>query len=108
MRLPPPFNRRFGRFRIGLDVISEYPERVSELLARCVVVRADVRFERDAIEYTALCPAFSEVAPACEAPIYAVVSRHSATNGQIRCRQPWEFRMLSIDTQLEAWEHIVG
>lgn len=107
MQLPPPYDRRFGRFRVGIDAMKEYPDRLAELLARCVVLRAETRFDLDAIEYTALCPSFKPVAPSCEAPLYNVVARFSPAETGIRCRQPWDFRFASVGISLEAWEHFV-
>lgn len=67
--------RRLGRFRIGSDVIQFFPEQAQQVLMNCVVVRAEQRFDLDAIEYIAMCAQFRERNPGEDAPEYHALMR---------------------------------
>jgi len=64
--------RRFGAFSIPRDIIDKSPEVARAALSGLIPVRAELRFDTDAIDYLALgecfdeCPAY-EIAPRYEA-----------------------------------------
>lgn len=64
--------RRVGKFSISRDMIENGPELVKQILGKCVVVRAEMMFDRDAIEYIAFCDEFDEVYLGSRPPSYAI------------------------------------
>lgn len=66
--------RRLGRFHIGLSIIEHDTIMAQLMLSGMVIVRADHRYDLNAIEYMALHDDFDEVPPGLEAPHYDVVA----------------------------------
>jgi hypothetical protein len=67
--------RRLGRFCLSSDMVRFYPEQAQQILMNCVVVRAEQRFDLDAIEYIAMCAQFAECAPDQRPPEYCARMR---------------------------------
>lgn len=64
-------SRRIGRFIIPRRIITDEPQLVmSEVMARCIVVRAEMMWENGAIEYLAQSPDFEPVRLGTAAPFY--------------------------------------
>jgi hypothetical protein len=59
-----------GRFSIPTDRIRSDPETWMQVMARCVIVRAEQMFESGSIEYTALSYDFDKVEEGMRAPWY--------------------------------------
>ena len=70
--------RRLGRFHIGLNLIDERAgadgTMAKLMLSGMIILRADHRYDLDAIEYMALHDDFDEVPAGQEAPHYDVVA----------------------------------
>ncbi len=78
MRAGP--SNRIGRFDIPFNMISESPETVLLMLAGKLVVRAEARYDLDAVEYHAYCDDFNEVGRGELAPEYiAEFDEHAET-----------------------------
>jgi len=68
-------DRRYGRFSILAELIQHNAQEIQLLMSRVVVLKADYRFDLDAIEYFAWSPDFGEILPYCEAPLYVAKFR---------------------------------
>ena len=94
--------RRIGRFCIGLEEIEGQDGVMAKLmLSGMVILRADHRYDMQAIEYMALCDDFDEVAAGHEAPYYdarmneqhVLVDGEAGNAGQIiRVFEKWQRR----------------
>ena len=73
-------NRRIGRFTISSRMIERSPEIVRAAMGRCIIVRCEMLFEFDALEYVAISPDFDEVQQGMISPEYEVI----IDNGDIR------------------------
>lgn len=62
---------RLGRFSILTPGIIHRPEEARQMLAGCIVLRAELAADTLSIEYLAHHPAFEPVPPGSEAPAYA-------------------------------------
>lgn len=54
-------SRRVGRFTFPVEWVRQYRSEVLRVMGKCAVVRAEQRFELDAIEYTAISDHFEHV-----------------------------------------------
>lgn len=61
---------RPGRFAISAETIGRKPESVLGIMGKCVVVRAEMIYCSDEIEYTALCDLFDKVKTGYVTPEY--------------------------------------
>lgn len=68
-------HRKIGRFQIPNDIIHNDPKLAQRIMARCIVVRAEQLWERDAIEYVALSNSFEDVPANCVTPDYHIEIR---------------------------------
>lgn len=72
--LPPRVrDRRIGRFSITLDIIERYPETVRCALRDMIVVRAEMVYWSESIDYVAISPLFAEAPPNLDIPVYAAL-----------------------------------
>jgi len=67
-------NRRLGKFTISSMMIERSPEIVRAVMGRCIIVRCEMLFEFDALEYVAISPDFDEVQPGMISPKYDVIT----------------------------------
>lgn len=58
----------FVEFLVPDDLIEEWPEKVRDLLAAVVIVRAEGRFARRGVQYTAWSPLFTKTRAGHEPP----------------------------------------
>lgn len=73
--------RRLGRFTISTNVIDTSPEIVMLCLSKVVVVRAEMMFAEQYVEYTGFSPLFDKLAIGALIPLYElVVSRDFGPN----------------------------
>jgi hypothetical protein len=66
-----PLVRRLGRFRISERTVNLFPGVVALVMAECVIVRCELRYDCMSFEYVAVSPHF-EVCGDCEPPDYEV------------------------------------
>ena len=66
-------NRRIGQFEISRQVIEDSPALVQKIMGKCVIVRAELRFDRDVIHYIAVSPEFDDCLYGLEPPMYDVI-----------------------------------
>lgn len=66
------FERRIGRFRIDRHLIDNRPEDVLRLLRDILIVRAELSYEYDAIEYVGISEQFASVPEGCITPEYFI------------------------------------
>lgn len=65
-------NQKIGRFRIWRPMIEREPAVIRSIMARMIVVRAELRWDTDSIEYVALCDDFDLVEQGFIAPEYEI------------------------------------
>ena len=65
-------NNRKGRFVISKELLFRNPEAVRALMGRCIVVRCEMMYASDMLEYTALSPDFDETPDGLVAHEYEV------------------------------------
>lgn len=66
-------NRRIGHFALSRELVERHPEMARAVMGRCVVVRCEMMYANDALEYMALSPDFDEVPPGMTVPLYDVL-----------------------------------
>ena len=66
-------DRRIGRFAMSAQLVKRDPETARAVMGRCIVVRCEMMFEHDTLEYIALSPDFDEVPQGNIAPEYDVI-----------------------------------
>lgn len=64
---------RLGRFRITAAIVEEHPESVLMIMARCVVVRCELHFDKEEFHYVAWSPDFALVENGAQIPEYTVI-----------------------------------
>lgn len=65
-------SRPIGKFRIPLDIINNDAQTARIILRDCIVVRAEILYEWDAIEYVAMHPDFPLMPPGSELSVYGM------------------------------------
>lgn len=70
MSNPSLFKRRLGKFSFTRDFIEECPQIAQEILSTVIVVRAEMLYDRDAIEYVGLSHSFESLPCGVAAPHY--------------------------------------
>jgi hypothetical protein len=63
-------HRNIGRFDIVVSMIEDNPAAVRAVMAQCIIVRAEMRWDRDLIRYDAVSEQFERVEPGRIAPEY--------------------------------------
>lgn len=66
-------DRRIGRFAIRRELVERDPETARAIMGRCIVVRCEMMYSHDTLEYMALSPDFDEVPQGAIAPEYDVI-----------------------------------
>jgi hypothetical protein len=64
---------RIGRFRIGRNEIGRGWRNLLPIMGNFVIVRAEMKYSTDAIEYTGFSDLFEEVEEFCEPPLYEIL-----------------------------------
>lgn len=78
--------RRFGKFSVPREVVLCDPPAAHAFLDGVLIVRAELMFASDSIEYTGISDAFREVNEGEEAPWYAA----SLFAGRVAWKElPW-------------------
>lgn len=65
-------HRRLGRFYIDRALIERQPDVAQAIMARCIVIRCELIYERDQFEYTAISSDFAALPGHVTAPRYNV------------------------------------
>ena len=65
--------KRIGRFSISREFVDKNPEVVLAIMGRVIVVRCEMMYQHDELEYIALSPYFDELPPGMITPKYEVV-----------------------------------
>ena len=63
---------RIGMFCLPMNLLREHPEVVADLTECMAIVRAEVLFQGDRIQYFALSPLFDEISSHMMAPEYEI------------------------------------
>lgn len=79
--IDPTFLQRLGEFSIDVALIDNQPATVIEILAGCLIVRAELRYDRRAIQYIAMHADFEASPPGQSVPSYLRVVTNS--NGAV-------------------------
>ncbi len=66
----PEPDRRIGKFRISRAIINDHPGDALAVLSECIVLRADVDWHSNSVEYVALSDKFEHVPSYLEPPFY--------------------------------------
>ncbi len=66
-------NRSVGRFQISRTIIEEEPWIARCVMSRCIILRAEMLYAEDAIEYWAISDMFEEVEPSFVTPFYEII-----------------------------------
>lgn len=69
--------RNLGIFYIQSKVIQDNPQLIADMFKalNMIIVRAEMLFQMDSIEYMAICDQFALVTPGCSPPRYEVQLR---------------------------------
>lgn len=65
--------KRLGRFAMSRQLVERDPETARAIMGRCIVVRCEMMYAHDTLEYVALSPDFDEVQHGEIAPEYDVI-----------------------------------
>ena len=65
-------NRRIGRFAMSRQLVERDPETARAVMGRVIVVRCEMMYMYNTLEYMALSPDFDEVPEGMIAPEYDV------------------------------------
>jgi len=76
-------NRR-GRFYVTRDFLMSRPEDLLSLFGLCVVYRAEMLYERDAVEYYAMSRLFEEVLSGQQPPTYTIVFNSNGFHSAVK------------------------
>ena len=77
-------SRRIGSFSIPRKLIERDPVSVRSVMASCVIIRAELMWQHDAVEYTALSPCFDEVPDECVPIDYTILIHKTGPLDEIR------------------------
>lgn len=66
-------NKRIGRFVMSIKLVERDQETARAIMGRCVVVRCEMMYANNSLEYMALSPDFDEVQEGEIAPFYEVI-----------------------------------
>jgi hypothetical protein len=67
--------KRVGKFRVSMNMIKTWPASVMTLMAKCVILRAEMLAISDEMEYLVVSPELPEVSADRDVPSYAPVFR---------------------------------
>lgn len=71
--------RRIGKFKIAKELIDEQPGTVAKALEGCIIVRAELFYVENNMEYFAYHPDFDPVHPAEVTPQYQLMMSRAAS-----------------------------
>jgi hypothetical protein len=65
-----PMTRRIGRFSLAEKFVTLHPKSAMQVMAECVVVRCELRYDTMSFDYVAISPQFAEVPEDHAPPVY--------------------------------------
>lgn len=65
--------KRIGRFVMSRELVERNPETARAIMGRCIVVRCEMMYHIDTLEYVALSPDFDELPQGMIVPEYEVI-----------------------------------
>ena len=68
----PPYERRIGRFVLSRMTIERDQETARAIMGRCIILRCEMMYHMNALEYIAMSPDFDEIEQGMIAPDYEV------------------------------------
>lgn len=71
--------RTLGKFNICLDMIEDNPDKVRDLLHQVIVIRAEIDYADNAVEYVAIGDQFEEVPFGQTVPWYDILCIRTTT-----------------------------
>lgn len=74
--------RRVGKFSIDREYIYDMPEIVRAIMGRCIIVRCELMFDKNAFEYVAISPDFDLLPKGEIAPTYNVLVTFDAVSAE--------------------------
>lgn len=74
--------RRLGRFEIDVRFIDEFNTAVKRIMGKCIIVRAEMRYDTGRVEYVAISDHFDEVELGQTIPSYDWIIH---ADGDIQC-----------------------
>ena len=87
----PQLVRRLGRFRVSEHLVKTRPEEVMKVMAECLVVRCELRYETMTFDYVAISRHFEEVPDYQISPTYEALLERINTGTD---EEPiWETRL---------------
>lgn len=66
----PRLVRRLGRFQVSEHFVKTHPEEVMKVMAECLIVRCELRYETMTFDYVAISPHFKEIPEGSRVPEY--------------------------------------
>lgn len=66
-------DKRIGRFAMSRQIVERDPKTARAIMGRCIVVRCEMMYAHDTLEYVALSPDFDEVPNGVITPEYDVI-----------------------------------
>ena len=64
--------RRIGKFAISIELVERDQETARKIMGRCIVVRCEMMYHTNTLEYLAMSPDFDEIEKGMIAPEYEV------------------------------------
>ena len=68
----PRYDRRIGRFALSRLIVERDQETARAIMGRCIVLRCEMMYHMNALEYIAMSPDFDEIEQGMIAPEYDV------------------------------------
>lgn len=78
------FSRRLGKFTIPRDIIEDTPALAQEILSTVIVVRAEMLWDRDALEYIGISHSFESLPCGARAPWYDYIMEQGRFGGWVK------------------------
>jgi hypothetical protein len=69
--------KRLGRFALSRILIERDPAMARAIMGRCIIVRCEMMYAYDTLEYLALSPSFDAIEHGMRAPEYEVIISES-------------------------------
>jgi len=96
-------NNRIGKFWISINLIHEHHDEVVEMFykLKIVIVRSEVMYHKDSIEYVGISPEFREVPLNEVLPEYNLVVTVNTENG----KQTRDYSMMPSDVRMDEYKN---
>ncbi len=81
-------DRRIGRFSISRQLVDHDAETVRAVMGRCIIVRCEMMYESNSLQYVAVSPEFAEVPLGQIIPGYDVIISDNGARIEFKPTQP--------------------